>query len=313
MLEVPEQLADDASVAVAMAGDAQVLVERNSHGLGFDDPYMDFSVAAHSLRVIGTLHAWARDVGVQRPEYREAIRIVLHGGGRVGFHEVDEPTLVSLIRRDQPWVERTVPKIGEHERDFAAEMQLDRGEDPLVPEGKRGVASSTSVATPNVAAPSVASDVTTIKAVEVIDVDDELTVQGVRYALIPVLELQPAERVYGTLFGMRIEQRVRQEANGWEELGPDYDYRDAADADNEADLVFMGNGPLRIVLQRAGRATRLDYSRASAEIGIAVDARTAARIKANVLMRGMTMLNSTETAFAFRDPFGVVWDVLPTP
>jgi catechol 2,3-dioxygenase-like lactoylglutathione lyase family enzyme len=301
LLEVPEHLADEASVAVALAGDAEVLVERNSHGLGFEDPYMDLTVAAHSLGVVGTVYNWAQEVGVHRPENRTSIRIVLHDGRRIGFHEIAQPALVAAIRRDQPWVERSVPKIGEHERDFVTETRLDQGEDPLVPEANRSLAN-----------PSDLAPATMITAVELIEAEDELTVQGVDYAVIPVRELQPAERLYGDLLGLQLVQRLRQGTDGWEELGPDYDHREAADADTEADLVFLRNGPLNVALQRAGRAARLDYSRLSSEIGIAVDPPTAARIKANVLMRGLTLLNATASAFAFRDPFGVVWDVHPT-
>lgn len=305
LLEVPEQLADDASVAVAMAGDAQVLVERNSHGLGFEDPYMDLSIAAHSLGVIGMLYDWAEGIGVQRPENRSSIRIVLHDGRRVALHDVDPAALVAAIRRDQPWVERSVPKIGDHERDDVTTALLDQGEDPLVPEANRSLVTTTE------RAPAA-----TIVAAELIEADEELTNQGVNYAVIPVLELGSAERLYNEVFGLRLVQRLRRGGNiggdGWEELGPDYHHGSAADANIEADLVFMRNGALNVALQRAGRAARLDYSRISNEIGIAVDPQTAARIKAIVLMRGFTMLNSAASTFVFRDPFGVVWDVHPT-
>jgi len=300
LLEVPESLAADASVAVALAGDAQVLVERNSHGLGFDDPYLDLTVAAHSLGVIGILYNWAQDIGIQRPENRNSIRIVLLNGGRIALHDVDQAALVAAVRRDQPWVERSVPRIGEHERNDVTESLLERGKDPLLPEANRSLATAT-------AAPA-----TTIQAVELIETDEDLTSGGITYAVIPVRELQPAERLYGDLFGLQLVQRLRRNGDGWEELGLDYDHREAADADTEADLAFLRNGPLNIALQRAGRAAHLDYSRISNEIGIAVDAATAARLKAIVLMRGLTLLTSTASAFAFRDPYGVVWDVHPT-
>lgn len=304
VLEVPEQLAADASVAVAMAGDAQVLVERNSHGLGFDDPYVDLSVAAHSLGVIGTLSGWARSIGAERPENRTSIRIVLHGGRRVALHDVDPDTLVAAIRLDQPWVERSVPKIGDHERDFVTETLLDHGEDPLVPAIDRPSA-TTSVLTP----------AATILAADLIEADQELTNQGVRYAVIQVLRLSPAERLYSDVFGLQLVQRLRRsatEGSGWEALAVNYEPGTADNENIEADLVFMRNGPLSIVLQRVGRAARLDYSRISNEIGIVVDPPTAARIKAIVLMGGFTLLDSTASAFAFRDPFGVVWEIRPT-
>ncbi|HEV2068078.1 MAG TPA: hypothetical protein VGR08_14710 [Thermomicrobiales bacterium] len=301
LLEVPESLAADASVAVAMAGDAQVLVERNSHGLGFDDPYMDLTIAAHSLGVIGILYNWAQDIGVQRPENRSSIRIVLLNGGRIALHDVDQAALVAAVRRDQPWVERSVPRIGEHERNDVTESLLERGKDPLLPGANRSLATATATA-----------PATTIRAMELIETDEELTSGGIIYAVIPVLRLEPAERFYREVFGLRVQQRLRRSGDGWEALEAGY-HHGAAEGDNtEADLVFLHNGPLNIALQRAGRAARLDYSRISNEIGVAVDAATGARIKAIVLMRGFTMLTSTASAFAFRDPFGVVWDVQPT-
>ncbi|MER3437332.1 MAG: hypothetical protein C4346_06925, partial [Chloroflexota bacterium] len=81
LLEVPEDLAAEANVAVSAAGDAQVVVVRNSHGLGFDDPYVDLTVAAHTLRVIDTLYQWFDDLGASRPD----IRVVLHSGERLAL------------------------------------------------------------------------------------------------------------------------------------------------------------------------------------------------------------------------------------
>src|SRR5215203_1522194 len=112
LLEVPESLAEAASIAVDSAGDTQVLVIRPSHGLGVDDPYLDMTVAAHSLRVVDLLFDWYETIGAPRPN----VRIVLHGGERYPMEAVDRARMVALIRRDQPWVERTIPHIGDHEQ-----------------------------------------------------------------------------------------------------------------------------------------------------------------------------------------------------
>ncbi len=128
VLEVPSNLADVANVAVATAGDAQVLVNRAAHGLGFGVPYQNLTVAAHSLRVISTLYGWAGEIGATRPESRVQIGIVLHSGKRIGLHDVDAPALVAAIRRDQPWVETSAPKIGEHERDHVLAHHRDEDE-----------------------------------------------------------------------------------------------------------------------------------------------------------------------------------------
>ncbi|HET7092296.1 MAG TPA: hypothetical protein VFI22_02430, partial [Thermomicrobiales bacterium] len=111
LLEVPEALADEANVAVEQVADAQVVLARDSHGLGVDDPYVDLTVAAHSLQVIQSLYNWFDQLGASRAD----IRIVLHSGERVSLEAVDRAAMVAAIRRDQPWVERTIPKVGEHE------------------------------------------------------------------------------------------------------------------------------------------------------------------------------------------------------
>src|SRR5918998_1549091 len=113
LLEVPASLAAEANTAVAEAADAQVVLVRNSHGLGFDDPSADLTVAAHSLRVVDTLYDWFDALGASRPD----IRIVLHGGDRLSLEANDRGGMIAAIRRDQPWVERTIPKIGEHEEE----------------------------------------------------------------------------------------------------------------------------------------------------------------------------------------------------
>src|SRR3712207_2208235 len=115
LLEVTEALAPEAGVAVEQAGDAQVLLVRSSHGLGFEDPYVDLTVAAHTLRVIDGLYDWFDALGASRPD----VRIVLHGGERLALEAHDRGALVAAIRRDQPWVERSIPKVGEHEDEEA--------------------------------------------------------------------------------------------------------------------------------------------------------------------------------------------------
>ena len=122
LLEVPERLAEDASLVVDQAGDAQVVVERPSHGLGVDAPYLDLTTAAHSLRVIEMLGDWYGGL----PEPRPNVGIVLHGGERYSLGEMSPKRIVALIRHDQPWVERSIPHVGDHEPERCAFWLLDR-------------------------------------------------------------------------------------------------------------------------------------------------------------------------------------------
>lgn len=300
LLEVPETLTDDASAVISTVDDAQILVVRNSHGLGFDDPYVDMTIAAHSLRVIDQLYGWIDELGISRPESRVVVGLVLHGGRRLALHEMTPSRVISAIRRDQPWVEHTLPKIGEHERDIIRQDLAP----PLTASG--AVSGTTAIAT----APSRPATSHTVLDVDMIDTEDTLTVGGTDYAVIPVLEMAPAERFYGEVFGLQLVQRVRRDnAGGWEEVDHAYIHERAVRDNAEADIAFLKNATLGLALRRVGRAARLDYARIESAVGITVDPSTAARIKAMVLMRGYTLLASARDMFEFRDPFGVVWSV----
>lgn len=300
LLEVPENLTAEANVAVASAGDAQVLVDRAAHGLGVDVPYHDLTVAAHSLRVVATLCGWADDIGATREDSRFQIGLVLHSGQRIGLHEMDAPALVAAIRRDQPWVETSVPKIGDHERETVAGLNTNLELAGSAPTAASAVAMIE-------AAPAA-----TITAVNLIDAEDEVTIRGRNFAVIQVMELAPAEALYAELLGLTLGDRLRQDADGvWEELGHEYDHAQASHNATEADVAFMHNGPLNVALMRAGRAARLDYSIISNRIAVAIEPSAAARINAKVMMRSYTLLASEGPAFTFRDPFGVAWSIHP--
>ena len=296
LLEVPANLAAEANVAVASAGDAQVLVDRAAHGLGVDVPYQNLTVAAHSLRVIATLSQWASEIGATRPDSRFQIGIVLHSGKRIGLHDLDAPALVAAVRRDQPWVETSLPKIGDHERETVAGLNTNLE-----------LAGSASAIVTLEQAPAA-----TITAVNLVDAEDEVTVRGRNFAVIRVLELAPAETLYTDLLSLTQGDRMRQNEGGdWEDVELNYDHAHAVHTGTEADISFLHNVPLNIALMRAGRAARLDYSVINNQIAIAMDPAIAARINAKVMMRGYTLLASAGTAFTFRDPFGVAWSVHP--
>ena len=297
LLEVPATLSDDANVAVATAGDAQVVVERPGHGLGFDEPYIDLTVAAHSLRVIDSLYGWASELGANRADSRSNIGIVLHDGARIRLSESDAPNIVAAIRRDQPWVERSVPKIGDHERVKFA--------NPATPPQIENTSpASLAVAT----APAA-----TVADVDLVDAEDEITVDGTNYAVIRVMNLALAERFYNQALGLTLVKRYRQDDSGnWQDLGTEYDHAAASHTHTEADLTFMENGPLALAISRAGRAAHLNYDTVMNELQVAMEPLAASRLRALVLMRNYTLLGSAGRSFTFRDPFGVVWNIRPS-
>lgn len=289
LLEVPETLADTANVAVAQAGDAEVVVVRPSHGLGIDDPYVDMTVAAQSLRIVDTLHSWFESLPAPRPE----IRVLLHGGERHPLAEVDRGRLVALIRRDQPWVERSMPKVGEHE-----------------PSTERA-GFSTGVGAP---AASTNGSAAAVALLDVAPASIEagrsgFAIQSINYVLIQVNELHRAEEFYQSFFNMRLLGRMRRGPDGTQiPLPAEYSWERAMQTGELAETTYMANGPLAIAVQRVGLASRLEPGPLEL-VSLGVDARTFATVKSQVLMRPFTVLQSGIASFSFRDPFMINWEI----
>lgn len=297
LLEVPEAYEDDANTAVAVSGDAQVLVKRNSHGLGFDDPYVDLTVAAHSLAVIPELYRWANDIGATRPESRATISIVLHNGRRIGLHEVDAPGMVAAIRRDQPWVERSLPKIGEHELNEVTKYRLQQLR------ARTGAGAALANVDEAGQLPAVQA-VVLERAADTFDWDRE------EYALVQVAEIAKAEQFYFDVLGLNLVGRLKRDERGnWREMVLEPDIRMASYHPGEADRVLLEHGPLRLALARAGHGAPLDYARVTTHFALLVEPDVLARLRATVLVRGYDVLDDDGRNMTFRDPFGVAWSV----
>lgn len=289
LLEVPRSLAEAANLAVDQLDDAQVVVSRDSHGLGVDNPYKDMTVAAHTLRVIDVLFAWYGSMREPRPE----VRIVLHGGERHSLSKLDSSQVVALIRRDQPWVERSIPHVGDHE-----------------PSSERsgysiGVGAQAMVA-PSMTA--VRSDLARAEAVAEME-ENTFTIRAINYVLVQVNDLVVAERFYPEFFGMTLDGRLRRGPDGsLVPLPRDYSWERAMQTGELADTTFFSNGPLTIAAQSVGLGVLL--SKGPLElVSVGVDARTFARIKGKALMRPLTVLRSSAASFVFRDPLGVNWEI----
>ncbi|MCC6791417.1 MAG: hypothetical protein IT336_07030 [Thermomicrobiales bacterium] len=292
LLEVPETLAAEANVAVGEAGDAQVVVVRNSHGRNLDDPYVDLTIAAHSLRVIQTLFDWFESLGPSRPD----VRIVLHGGDRLALAGSDRRAMVAAIRRDQPWVERTIPKIGEHEVEAFSTTDQETA--------------LTAVPTsPTASTSALERNWNSLAAVQEPEGGRKVAIRELSHFAIRVAEMERAERFYTDFLSMDVVGRGRlNSSGGYDAVEPDFTWADATRAGREADITFLRNGPLVLALHRVGRGARLDRGLLD-HISIRVDAVTYTAIKGQVLMRSMELLESAETAFAFRDPIGVTWEI----
>ena len=298
LLEVPESLAEAASMAVERVGDTQVLVVRPSHGLGVDDPYLDMTVAAHSLRVVDSLFDWYEASDAPRPD----VRVVLHGGERHPLAAVDRARMVALIRRDQPWVERTIPHIGDHE--------------PMAKTPRYSVGPGASEFEPSLnmtyeTAPVAVAE----RAHETGDMlptgepASALRIRAINYVLVQVNDLRKAEQFYQDFFAMELLGRVRRGPDGTSiPLPPDYSWDRALQSGELAETSFLSNGPLTLAAQRVGLGVLLGQG-ALETVSLGVDSRTFATIKGEVLMRPLTVLRSGIASFIFRDPFNVNWEI----
>jgi catechol 2,3-dioxygenase-like lactoylglutathione lyase family enzyme len=285
LLEVPESLGAEANVAVGATDDAQVVVVRNSHGRDFDEPYLDLTIAAHTLRVIETLYDWFDDLGASRPD----IRIVLHSGETLSLEGHDRGSLVAAIRRDQPWVERSIPHIGDHVDDLT-ELDDDALGDPVMP------VVSTAASRP-------------ASTLAVAEQERAVAIRDLNHIALRVTDLAKAERFYIDFFAMDVLGRARRSAQGgYTTLNGSYSWEEATRTGQEADVTFLRNGPLTLALQRLGRGARLEWGLLD-HISIRVDASTFINLKGQVLMRSYELLASSETAFVFRDPFGTPWEI----
>lgn len=307
LLEVPESLVEDANVVVNHVPDAQVLISHAAHGLGIDEGAYDLSIAAHSLRVVQAIYKWKKDIDVNEPLSRNRIRIALHSGERLAVGEVDYGQMIAAIRRDQPWVERSIPKIGEHQTRTgplrAADAPLST---PLPRETEVAVVDDASVAT--VAnAPRIA-DVHILGSDDVA-IHNTITVEGGNFIHLPVLDLAKPERVYSEIFGMQVVARGNHSKNGpWEFVAPGYDIEQEAQFGTEPGFALMQNGPLAVALERVGRGYPLDhYIRVPEPIHLLMDMESLRRVRANVMMRSWEVRDTRPDAFIFRDPFGYTW------
>ena len=97
-------------------------------------------------------------------------------------------------------------------------------------------------------------------------------------------------------------------SGGYEAVAADYDWTEATRTGTEADVTFLRNGPLVLALHRVGRGAILERGLLD-HVSIRVDAVTYTAIKGQVLMQSMELIASAETAFAFRDPMGVTWEI----
>lgn len=294
LLEVPEALADEANVAVEQVADAQVVLARDSHGLGVDDPYVDLTVAAHSLQVIQSLYNWFDQLGASRSD----IRIVLHSGERVSLEAVDRAAMVATIRRDQPWVERTIPKVGEHEpQDGAGSFTLGGN---LAYAGDQIDAAGANAPEAVALRPLLGEEPATERPVRI---------EAIDHIAIQTSDLRRAERFYREFLHMDLIGRYRREPQGaFAAVERDYRWDEAIATGRQAEVSLLRNGALTLALHNVGLGTRLGRG-TLAHVAVRVDAATFSNLRGAALIRPLTILRNDDTVFSFSDPFGIAWEL----
>lgn len=304
LLEVPESLVEDANVVVSHVGDAQVILAHASHGVGFDEPYQDLTIAAHSLRAIQAIYKWKADIDRNAPLSRNRVRIALHSGERLTVGETDYGQMVAAIRRDQPWVERSIPKIGEHQtRTGPTRLHEEPESTPLPRETQVAIDDYAPAAKP----PHLAD--VRILATDDASTHPTLIVDGIPFIELGFSDLARPEHVYGEMFGLQIVGRGNRAANGgWEFIEPGYDIEQEAQFGTEPQYAFLQNGPLALALKRLGRGYPLDhYTKIPEPIHLLMDMESLGRVKALVLLRSWDVRDPRPDGLIFRDPFGYTW------
>ncbi|HEV2067136.1 MAG TPA: hypothetical protein VGR08_09875 [Thermomicrobiales bacterium] len=277
VLEVPEELAEEVNTAIGTVPDAQVLLVRESHGLGFADGFLDLSVAAHSFAVVERIYEW---IAAWREPYPD-VRLVMHDGRRVSFPKANVSLIVAAIRRDQPWVDHTMPQIGVHEPHPWARGRGDHPEVEVLPS---------------------------------VDLDDPASMAERLKAApsIPVQNLGPAEQYYDEVLDLHVVGRaIRRDDGTLQAIDGDYDHKAARLFGREADAVFLENGPLRINLERHPRGLPLPYGTNPLQIQITATPEHIAAVRGRVLVYGNPVLESDPDTLRFADPFNVIWTMTP--
>lgn len=300
LLEVPDALYAQANVVISHAPNAGIVDLHEGIGGDFDAQGKTLTLSAHSLDIAWRLNEWYADVTANMPG-AGPVNYVFTNGLRMHVAEHDPAEVVAAIRRDQPWVDRSIPKIGDHVTRMGPADAL-----------KPAMASveTRSYSTAVVNQPRVGK--VTILATDEPTDHPTMTVDDATMLHVEMIDLFRAEAAYREVFGAVIVDRADRDGKGgyiWhgEDLSTDNDVRTMP----EADFSFLQNGPLALALERVGRAAPLHvHGNVPAPVRLLVSDDSLESIKGEVLVRNWTIMDDTTPGvFAFRDPFGYTWAV----
>lgn len=302
LLEVPEELYEQANVVINHAPGSGITDTHVGIAGDFDSRGITITLWAHSLEVVGLLRDWYDDVRANIPDARP-VNYRFMDGTRVPVADTDPSAVVAAIRRDQPWVDRTIPKIGDHQTRTGPA-------DALKPASASLETRISHTGTALVNAPRV-GNVTILATDEPTD-HPNITIDGATMLLLPVIDLFRAELAYAEVFGAELVDRADRDDRGgyvWHNAQPGQqgDVRTVP----EADFAFLQNGPLTIALERVGRAEPLHvHGNVPPPVRLLVPDENLNSIQAEALVRNWTVMdNNTPGIFVFRDPFGFTWEI----
>jgi hypothetical protein len=222
------------------------------------------------------MYQWMLDYGEPWPD----VRMVLHDGRRVSLPKANVSLIAAAIRRDQPWVDHTMPQIGVHE--------------PLP--WQRG------------AVLEAEPDVPTLNP----DDPTSLARRLDTAPRVPVHNAAPAEQFYEEVLDLHVVARAfwREDSRLHVAEGA-YDPKLARLRGEEVDVVFLENGPLQLNLERSSRGVPLPYGTDPIAIQATATLEQIATIRGRLLMFNIDVMDSEPNTLRFADPFNVIWTFTP--
>jgi catechol 2,3-dioxygenase-like lactoylglutathione lyase family enzyme len=277
VLDVPAAAHEDLKTVVSSVRDAHVLIDRPPRSADIEGARGELTVTAYSLDIVNALYGWMSENPVNAEVTLEA-----HKGGRLKLAEYDARELRRVVQSDQYWLENTVPRIN-----YVDTTLMESGARVAeVPYGGRLAGSMVVAAAEN--------------RVQLGDVD---------HIAVRVRDMARAERFYQEFFGMDVVYRAHRDDDRWEHSDASFDWVEALQSGDMPEIVRLENGPVALVLVRAGMGAVMHENRV-AYVSVSVPAETLHALRGRALFASYTVQEDSPRSFRFVDPFGITWQLV---
>ena len=147
----------------------------------------------------------------------------------------------------------------------------------------------------------------------VIPADRTLEIGGSVSFVLDVASISKAERFYHELFEMDVVCRAwRLDDGSWDATTEAIDW-DAHLIDGYyPELVVLERPGWRMVLHGMGRGAVLPVPKLG-DMEVPVSPETLRQLRAKILIKAYTVVQDEPDSFAFRDPYAIVWTLVPDP